>query len=77
MTQPEDPDNPIIWIDDIRLSGHCVKGARSWFEQHNLDFRDFIKNGIPADQLIAAGDALAVRVVERTKARRAQETEEG
>lgn len=61
--------NPIIRIDDIRLAGFCVTGARRWFSEHNLDFRDFIKNGIPAKDFIAAGDQLALTVVERKKAR--------
>lgn len=65
----DEPYNPIIRIDDIRLAGHCVRGAGKWFERHGLNFREFIKNGLPADQFIAAGDALAQRVVDRKKER--------
>jgi hypothetical protein len=61
--------NPIIRIDDIRLAGYCASGARRWFEQHGLDFRDFLKNGIRADAFTAAGDHLAALVVERKRAR--------
>lgn len=53
----------IIRIDDIRSAGHCVSGAREWFDRHGLDFRSFIKNGIPAEDFLASGDALAQRVV--------------
>lgn len=59
----------IIRIDDIRLAGYCVSGARGWFKDHGLDFRDFIRNGIPASEFIAKGDQLAVTVVERKKER--------
>lgn len=57
-----------ITIEDIRASGHCVRGAAEWFRSHNLDFRDFLKNGATSDVLLATGDALAERVVEHVSA---------
>lgn len=66
-------DNPIIRIDDIRKAGHCVTGAREWFERHGLDFRAFLKDGIPADEFIEKGDALSKRIVERKLERESKE----
>jgi len=60
----------IIRIDDMRRAGHCVRGVRGWFATHGLDFRDFLENGIEADQLVATGDALAERVVKLAEERR-------
>lgn len=60
----------IVRIDDITRAGHCASGARRWFEAHGLDFRDFLKNGLAAETLLATGDALAVRVVEHMRSRR-------
>lgn len=54
-----------ITINDIRLAGHCVAGARDWFKAYDLDFRDFIRNGIDSEEFLATGDALAAQVVER------------
>jgi len=54
-----------ITITDIRAAGHCVAGARDWFKAYDLDFRDFVRNGIDAEVLLATGDALAVQVIER------------
>ena len=34
-----------ITMDDVRRAGHCPQGARDWFVERGLDFRDFIKNG--------------------------------
>ncbi len=51
-----------ITINDIRAAGHCVGGAREWFDRHGLDFRDFIKNGISEADFLASGDGLAERV---------------
>lgn len=59
----------IVTINDVRAAGHCVRGARAWFEQHGFDFQDFVRNGIDAERLVASGDALAARVVEMKRER--------
>lgn len=58
-----------ITIDDIRQAGHCVRGTRDWFDQHGLDFKDMLKNGIEESEFLDTGDALAQQVVERKRAR--------
>lgn len=65
----EAPDDPIVTITDIRKAGHCAAGARDWFREHDLDFRDFLTNGLPASTLLATGDALAQQVVDRKRER--------
>jgi len=55
-----------ITMNDVSKAGHCAKGARAWFRRHGLDFRDFLKNGISAQDFIDKGDALSAQVVERT-----------
>ncbi len=57
------PEGLRITVSDTRLAGHCVSGVREWFKAYNLDFRDFIKNGIDAEEFLATGDALAERIV--------------
>lgn len=60
-----------ITMDDIVACGHCARGVRRFFNDHGLDFRLFMREGgIPAKALTATKDALALDVVERTKARR-------
>lgn len=59
----------IVRIADIRAAGYCVKGARKWFELHDLDFKAFLRDGIPAAELVEKGDALAKRVVEMKRVR--------
>lgn len=61
-----------ITIDDIIKAGHCPSGARTWFNAHSLDFRDFLKNGVEAEVLLATGDGLAQRVVDRKREREAR-----
>jgi hypothetical protein len=64
------PSDQKITIDDIRKTGHCVAGARDWFSRHDLDFRDFLRNGISEQKFLASGDVLAAEVVTATRLRR-------
>lgn len=58
-------NDPIITINDIRATGHCVRGAKAWFAaQPGLDFGKFLKQGLPASELLKTGDSLAQQVVE-------------
>lgn len=59
------PADLIITMSDIVRAGHCARGSRRWFDDHELDFRGFLKNGILATVLAATGDALALQVIER------------
>ena len=59
----------IVTIDDVRAVGLCVNGTRVWFARHDLDFRTFLREGCAAETLLATGDAMALRVVERARIR--------
>ena len=59
----------IVTIDDVRAAGLCVNGTRVWFARHDLDFRAFLREGCTAETLLATGDAMALRVVERARIR--------
>lgn len=46
-----------IIIDDLAdPSSFVCKRARSWFRKHNLDWKDFKKNGLDVDVLLALND---------------------
>lgn len=41
-----------IYPIDVRNAGYCMRGCRDWFARRpELDYRDFLRNGIPASQL--------------------------
>jgi hypothetical protein len=61
----------IIKMNDVISAGHCARGTRRWFEAHDLDFRDFLKNGVDAELFVAKGDHLAADVVEKTLLKKA------
>jgi hypothetical protein len=64
MSAP-DLSTVIVSINDIRRAGYCVAGARSWCTAHGIPFAEFLKSGLPADEFIHRGDALAQLVVDR------------
>lgn len=43
--------------------GYCRGKGQDWFNRHGLDFRDFVKNGIDAEVLLATGDGMAEQLV--------------
>lgn len=46
---------------DLPPAGLCVTGARDWFAEHNLDFREFIREGTPISVMRATECPLAER----------------
>jgi hypothetical protein len=52
-----------VTIEDVRRRGHCVAGARRWFAEKGLDFRDFLKNGLEEDTVAAIGDGYSDQIL--------------
>lgn len=42
----------------------CVPGAKTWAKEAGVDFKDFMRNGIPAQRLRDSGLHIALRLVE-------------
>lgn len=56
----------IVRMEHCRSLRYCARGVREVFRRYNLDYGDFLKNGIPADKLLAAtnNDGMVQAVVE-------------
>lgn len=54
---------------DLRALGYCNRGSREFFRRHGLDFGQFLRHGIEAEQLEATNDAMAQRAVEYARDR--------
>lgn len=52
-----------VTMRHIRQARLCAGGARAFFARYGLDWGKFLRDGIPADELEATGDALAAGVV--------------
>ncbi|MGE4459095.1 MAG: hypothetical protein AB7D31_07505 [Stenotrophomonas sp.] len=46
-----------------RRAGFCRDKSKAFFRRHGLDWRGFVRDGIPASQLEATGDGLALALV--------------
>lgn len=46
-----------------KRQGFCRSGARNWFRSNGIDWRSFVKDGVPAETLEATGDGLALALV--------------
>lgn len=49
-------------------TGYCHRGARQFFNRYQLDWAAFVQTGgISANELLATGDALAIKLVEHAR----------
>ena len=60
-------EEPRIMMADLRRAQMCSHGARAFFSRHDLDWDDFLKNGVPVSLIEATGDAMAMKVVEAVR----------
>lgn len=51
-----------VYIRHVRKAAQCSRGARAFFHRYDLDWSDFLHNGLPVETLEATGNALALRV---------------
>lgn len=59
----------IVTMKDIRACKMCSGGTRDFFRRHNMDWSKFLAEGLPEEQFIATGDAMAMQVVEQARGR--------
>lgn len=43
--------------------GYCRDKSKAWARHHGIDFKAFVRDGIPAERLEAIGDAFALELV--------------
>lgn len=59
-----------VTVKHMRKAGYCIVGAKKFADRYNLDFKKFIKEGLPADKLEQTGDALGIKLAEIARAER-------
>jgi len=67
----------LVTHGDMRSLGYCNRGAREWFARHQLDWSQFIDQGLPAPLLLATGDSMAAEVAAAARARIGLEVNDG
>jgi hypothetical protein len=51
-----------VTMKHIRQCRMCSRGARAFFERHGLNWSEFLRAGVPAEDLEQTGDAMALQV---------------
>lgn len=54
----------IITMRHVRAAKMCSRGGRAFAQRHGLDWDRFLRDGIPASELAATGDAMALKLLE-------------
>lgn len=54
-----------VFLKDVVNAGYCVRGARAWFKSHDLNFREFIRTGLPRQEFLDTGCHLAEDIVKK------------
>lgn len=57
----------IVNMSHVRQCKMCSRGARTFFERHNLDWNKFLEEGLPVSIIEATGDAMALEVAKVAK----------
>lgn len=58
-----------VTMSDVRKCCMCSRGARVFFDHHNLDWSKFLKEGLPVEEIEATGDVMALKVAEVARGR--------
>lgn len=53
-----------IYVQDAWDAGYCSKGLRAFAKRHNLDWEDFLQNGIDEEVIVALDDHMGNKVIE-------------
>lgn len=60
-------ENIKIKMRDVRAAKMCSRGARDFFKRNNLDWKEFLNNGVDSNDLILTKDSMAIHVIEVAK----------
>lgn len=61
-----------LHIRHIRAAGYCARGARDWCARHQINYTDFLKNGIDCEVIEQIGDHFGIEVCKRAREEAAQ-----
>lgn len=68
--------NVMITMRHVRMAGQCSRGSRAFAAEHNLDWEDFLKNGISVEKMRSLGDAIGNKIADIAEAEAAEAAEE-
>lgn len=66
-----------VYFEDMRRHNYCMAGSKLFAAKHNLDFEDFLRNGIAFEVLLETGSPAARKIVALVKQDSAQRGKNG
>ena len=58
----------VVTMRHVHQCKMCSRGARAFFARHGLDWGEFLRSGLPAEDLERTGDAMAIQVAAAARA---------
>ena len=58
-----------VTMRDCLRAGFCATGTRAWMRAHGYDYRAFVRNGLPVEEMAKWGDAQADMTVAAARER--------
>ena len=58
-----------VILRDLHELGYCNRGSKLFFSKHNIDWSDFIINGVSFEILLNLDDAMATKAVNQAEKR--------
>jgi hypothetical protein len=53
-----------LYLKHMRMMGYCRRGTQLWAQRHGSDWSRFLREGIPEEELLKTGDAMAQKAIE-------------
>jgi len=63
-------EDKIITVSHAREVGGCIPGWKAFCATHGFVWKDVVKNGLMASQLVSTDDVTAIKIVRYVYARR-------
>ncbi len=52
-----------VFIRHTRALGYCRRGAKAFLERHDFDWKTFLSEGIPEEDLMKINDTMVIEAV--------------
>jgi hypothetical protein len=62
-----------VYAEDLRSFCYCMQGARKFSARFNYPWTVFVKEGVLIDELMATGDAMAIKLAKHVMHKRQKE----
>ena len=58
-----------VKAEDACSLGYCLRGVKAFCKKHSLDYKKFVKEGLPIEEVEQINDVMVKRLVEFVRGR--------